>query len=153
MYRMVGRYLSYPTLLAIEDADQQDPTTGRITDLVSFYSLPSSIMKHAKHDVLNAAYMFYYATDAAFEEGYTYAGEEAEPGPSTSGSRNGKGSAGAHERARLGERLNGLVGDMMVVAKNVRTCLHAYGDRMGWKVAPRSLDKCDGDGVNDRRMS
>lgn len=33
--------------------------TGKITDLVSFYSLPSSILGHPKHTTLNAAYMYY----------------------------------------------------------------------------------------------
>lgn len=87
-------------------------------------------MKHAKHSVLNAAYMFYYATDAAFEEGYTYDDEEidghadsangagpAQAGPSTSTSTSTR--SAAQEKAKLGERLNGLVGDIMVVAKNV----------------------------------
>ncbi|GFZ50470.1 Glycylpeptide N-tetradecanoyltransferase [Saitozyma sp. JCM 24511] len=81
----------------------EDPTTHLITDFISFYSLPSSIMKHKKHDVLNAAYLFYYASDAIFQ-----------PGGSSD-------DAAAHEaksKSRLGERLNSLVGDMMVVAKN-----------------------------------
>ncbi|RSH90742.1 glycylpeptide N-tetradecanoyltransferase [Saitozyma podzolica] len=80
----------------------QDPTTHLITDFISFYSLPSSIMKHKKHDVLNAAYLFYYASDAIFQPG-------------------GSSDEAAHEaksKSRLGERLNALVGDMMVVAKN-----------------------------------
>lgn len=40
---------------------------GRITDFVSFYNLPSSVLDNAHHATLHAAYMFYYATEAAFE--------------------------------------------------------------------------------------
>ena len=82
----------------------QDPSTHLITDLVSFYSLPSSIMKSKKHDVLNAAYMFYYASDVIFS-----------PGGSAD-------AAETHElkaKRRLAERLNELVNDLLIVAKNV----------------------------------
>ena len=83
----------------------QDPTTRLITDMVSFYSLPSTIMKHKTHNVLNAAYMFYYASDVI-----------SSPGGSAD-------DAATHEfksRQKLGERLNALVADLLVVAKNVR---------------------------------
>ncbi|CAI5445555.1 unnamed protein product [Caenorhabditis angaria] len=36
--------------------------TGKITDFVSFYSLPSTVMGHATHKTINAAYLYYYAT-------------------------------------------------------------------------------------------
>ncbi|KAI7867525.1 acyl-CoA N-acyltransferase [Spinellus fusiger] len=39
----------------------EDPETHAVTDLVSFYSLPSSVINNSKHSTLNAAYMFYYA--------------------------------------------------------------------------------------------
>jgi glycylpeptide N-tetradecanoyltransferase len=32
---------------------------GKVTDLCSFYHLPSSVMKNEKHSKLNAAYSFY----------------------------------------------------------------------------------------------
>lgn len=32
---------------------------GAITDMVSFYSLPSSVMQHPRHNLLRAAYSFY----------------------------------------------------------------------------------------------
>lgn len=32
---------------------------GKITDLVSFYTLPSSVMHHQTHKTLRAAYSFY----------------------------------------------------------------------------------------------
>ena len=37
----------------------QNPDTGEITDLCSFYHLPSSIIGHKQHNKLNAAYSFY----------------------------------------------------------------------------------------------
>lgn len=35
------------------------PTTKRITDLVSYYTLPSTVMHHAVHKCVKAAYSFY----------------------------------------------------------------------------------------------
>lgn len=40
---------------------------GSITDFFSFYNLPSSVLGNEKHDTLAAAYLFYYASDAAFD--------------------------------------------------------------------------------------
>eukprot|EP00954_Amorphochlora_amoebiformis_P027246 1384322-Amorphochlora_amoeboformis.AAC.1 len=37
----------------------EDPKTRKITDFLSFYSLPSSILNHEKYKKLNAAYSFY----------------------------------------------------------------------------------------------
>lgn len=47
----------------------QHKETKKITDFFSFYSLPSTIINNSKHAVLEAAYLFYYATDAAFVSG------------------------------------------------------------------------------------
>lgn len=82
----------------------QDPTTHLITDFISFYSLPSSIMKSPKHDTLNAAYLFYYASDAIFSPG---------------GSSDDAARHEAKAKSKLGERLNALSNDMLVVAQNV----------------------------------
>ena len=44
------------------------PTTGgasRITDLVSFYTLPSTVMSHPTHNKLKAAYSFYNVATTA----------------------------------------------------------------------------------------
>ncbi|PVF98877.1 N-myristoyl transferase [Serendipita vermifera] len=42
----------------------EDSNTHAITDYVSFYTLPSSITQpNAKHPILDAAYLFYYATE------------------------------------------------------------------------------------------
>ena len=32
---------------------------GKITDFLSFYSLPSSVLKHPEHRILNVAYSYY----------------------------------------------------------------------------------------------
>ena len=47
----------------IESFVVEDPKTKEITDFVSFYSLPSSILKHPEHNTLNVAYSYYYFTD------------------------------------------------------------------------------------------
>lgn len=72
--------------------DAQNPKTHKVTDFVSFYSLPSTIMNHDKHNLLNAAYLFYYATETAFEPG-------------------------AEESGRLKKRLEDVVGDALVIAE------------------------------------
>ena len=83
---------------------QKDPTTHLVTDLMSFYALPSSIMKHKTHTLLNAAYLFYYASDVIFSPG---------------GSSDDAATHEAKAKSRLAERLNGLVGDILVVAQKV----------------------------------
>ncbi|PSR94117.1 hypothetical protein PHLCEN_2v4545 [Hermanssonia centrifuga] len=69
----------------------ENPQTHKITDFFSFYSLPSTIMKIPKYNILNAAYLYYYATDVAFEEG-------------------------ADEDGRLKKRLQELINDALVIA-------------------------------------
>ena len=61
-------------------------------------------MQSPKHDTLNAAYMFYYASDAIFSPG----------GSSDDAERHG-----AKAKSKLDERLNALSNDMLVVAQNV----------------------------------
>ena len=36
-----------------------DDGNNKITDFISFYSLPSSVLKHAEHKILNVAYSYY----------------------------------------------------------------------------------------------
>lgn len=69
----------------------QNPDTHQITDFFSFYSLASTVIKNPKHSILEAAYLFYYATDVAFEDG-------------------------AEEDGRLKKRLMDLVGDALAIA-------------------------------------
>lgn len=45
--------------------NRQDPHTHRITDFFSFFSLPSTIIGSPKYDLLNVAYLFYYASEVA----------------------------------------------------------------------------------------
>lgn len=73
----------------------EDPETGQITDLVSFYCLESSVIRNeGKTDGserVKAAYLFYYASETAF----------------------------ADKEVGYRERLNGLIGDTLVEAKKV----------------------------------
>ena len=45
----------------------QNPKTKKITDFFSFFSLPSSVIGNVKYSVLDAAYLYYYATETALE--------------------------------------------------------------------------------------
>ena len=69
----------------------QNPKTHKVTDFFSFYSLPSTVINNKKHNLLDAAYLFYYATETAFEEG-------------------------AEESGRLKRRLEELAGDALIIA-------------------------------------
>ncbi|KAK9450339.1 acyl-CoA N-acyltransferase [Limtongia smithiae] len=71
---------------------------GTITDMVSFYKLPSSVLGNDKHDSLNAAYAFYYASSVALE----------------STSRTDKVATD-----KLATRLCELFNDILIVAKNL----------------------------------
>ena len=76
----------------------EDPGTHKITDFFSFYCLESSVIGNQKYDNVRAAYLFYYASEAAF----------------------GKGK----EEAALKERLNLLMNDALVLAKKVVSPSH-----------------------------
>ena len=69
----------------------EDPNTKNITDFFSFYCLESSVIGNQKHENVRAAYLFYYATEKAFEE----------------------------KEKGLRERLNGLMLDALILAKRV----------------------------------
>jgi hypothetical protein len=43
----------------VVDAYVVEGSDGQITDMVSFYTLPSSILGHPEHTELRAAYMYY----------------------------------------------------------------------------------------------
>lgn len=46
----------------------EDPETKKITDFVSFYNLESTVINHEKHGHVRAAYLYYYATETAFND-------------------------------------------------------------------------------------
>lgn len=70
---------------------------GKVTDFFSFYSLESSVINHPKHEKIRAAYLFYYASETALQEGE----------PDT-------------VKAALKARLNELMHDALILAKKVR---------------------------------
>ncbi|KIK57706.1 hypothetical protein GYMLUDRAFT_75318 [Collybiopsis luxurians FD-317 M1] len=73
----------------------ENKDTHKITDYVSFYSLPSTVINNPKHGVLEAAYLHYYASDTAFIEN-------------------------ADGNGTLKERLQGLIGDALIAANNAK---------------------------------
>jgi len=70
----------------------EDPASKKITDFFSFYNLESSVIGSKKHDVVRAAYLFYYASEAAWDK----------------------------NKGALKVRLNGLMKDALILAKQVR---------------------------------
>lgn len=62
---------------------------------MSFYSLPSTIINSQKHSLLEAAYLHYYASDTAFVDK-------------------------ADSNGTLGQRLQGLMGDALILANNAK---------------------------------
>ncbi|GLB34863.1 putative adds a myristoyl group to the N-terminal glycine residue of certain cellular proteins [Lyophyllum shimeji] len=73
----------------------EDPETHKITDFFSFYSLPSTVIHNTKFPVLEAAYLFYYASETAF-------------------------ISDAEESGQLKKRLESVIGDALVVANEAK---------------------------------
>ena len=73
----------------------EDPSSKKITDFFSFYCLDSSIIGSTKYSSVHAAYLYYYATEAAFDS----------------------------DEKKLKERLNVLMCDALITAKKVRETL------------------------------
>ncbi|KAH9993757.1 N-myristoyl transferase [Russula vinacea] len=73
----------------------ENPESHAITDFVSFYTLPSTIVANPRHSLLEAAYLYYYATDTAFVEN-------------------------AEELGLLKRRLTELIGDAIVLADQAK---------------------------------
>lgn len=71
---------------------------GRVTDFVSFYSLPFTILNNPLHQDLGIGYMFYYASDADF--GYERFSEEGSE--------------------KLKRRLHSLINDVCILARNLK---------------------------------
>lgn len=68
---------------------------GVITDFFSFYLLPFSILNNSDHDELGIAYLFYYASNVAFDK------------PEEEGNQ------------LLKKRLTDLIGDALIIAKSL----------------------------------
>jgi glycylpeptide N-tetradecanoyltransferase len=45
----------------------EDPSTHKITDIVSYYLLESTVIDNAKYNNVRAAYLYYYASETVFE--------------------------------------------------------------------------------------
>lgn len=73
----------------------EHPETHAITDFFSFYTLPSTIVAHPRHSLLEAAYLYYYASDTAFVEN-------------------------ADDLGLLRHRLTDLVGDAIILADQAK---------------------------------
>lgn len=69
----------------------EDPETQKITDFFSFYVLESAVIARSKHTSVRAAYLFYYATESAFDK----------------------------DQKVLKTRLNALMLDVLILAKRV----------------------------------
>ncbi|GAA5878437.1 hypothetical protein JCM1840_002586 [Sporobolomyces johnsonii] len=90
----------------------EDPETHRITDLFSFYALPSTAVKSTPRTNVNAAYLFYYATTACPSCADLGDGSTATP------VTNWKDET-SEEREVLKARLNKLIGDALVVVSKL----------------------------------
>lgn len=62
------------TLFEVEEAQKpvfayvvEDEKSGKITDFFSFFRLDSTVLNNPKHNSINAAYGYYYATETAFD--------------------------------------------------------------------------------------
>lgn len=89
----------------------EDPSTKEITDFFSLYHLPSTAIR--QNQTIDAAYMYYYATSAA--GALTKQPTTSSDVPAASWS-----SESSSERLQLKKRLVALIGDALIVAKNVR---------------------------------
>jgi len=70
----------------------EDEKTHKVTDCFSFYALESAVIQSSNHASIKAAYLFYYASETAFEEG-------------------------PDARKHLKARLNRLIHDALILAK------------------------------------
>ncbi|KAI0306355.1 N-myristoyl transferase [Multifurca ochricompacta] len=73
----------------------ENPETHAITDFFSYYTLPSTVVSHPRYNLLEAAYLYYYASDTAFVEN-------------------------ADELGLLKRRLTELIGDAIILADQAK---------------------------------
>lgn len=84
----------------------ENPNTKQITDFISFYSLPSTVVGNEKYPILDAAYMFYYATDKSLPDDWRTSNEKVFDK-----------KLDITRRSRVGERLNRLVEAILRISK------------------------------------
>lgn len=88
-------------------------------------------MKHPKHNLLNAAYMFYYATDVVFppssSSAHSNVDVDANAGESSVAAV-GTGGEDAKTKKKLETRLNALTADILIIAKQVRLFTPPFPD-------------------------
>lgn len=105
----------------------QNPDNHSITDFVSFYHLPSTAMKLTPHQIIDAAYLFYYATtsvpscaDLPKPGESNPANDPGTPANQISVDREPNWTQESPEdRAILKTRLIALIGDALVMAQKV----------------------------------
>ncbi|KAF8188759.1 Myristoyl-CoA:protein N-myristoyltransferase, N-terminal domain-containing protein [Mycena galopus ATCC 62051] len=73
----------------------ENSKTHKISDFFSFYYLPATVLQSVSHEMIETGYLYYYATDVAFEDG-----------------------AGAD--GRLKSRLQTLINDALIVASQAK---------------------------------
>lgn len=88
-------------------------------------------MKHPKHNLLNAAYMFYYATDVIFPPSSSSAHTDADVNAGESSvAAVGTGGEDAKTKKKLETRLNALTADLLIIAKQVRLFTSLFFEMM-----------------------
>ncbi|KAG9241919.1 acyl-CoA N-acyltransferase [Calycina marina] len=80
----------------------ENPNTNKITDFFSYYLIESTVVNPIQHTKIRAAYLFYYATEAAFNPQF--------PLSSTS----------VKKPEELRKRLNLLMNDALILAKKAK---------------------------------
>jgi glycylpeptide N-tetradecanoyltransferase len=73
----------------------KNPDTGKITDFFSFYSLPSTVINNSTYPILEAAYLYYYATETGLQ-------------------------TGDNQEEGVKQRLLSLIGDALVIANEAK---------------------------------
>lgn len=100
-------------ILKLTFVSSQDPVTHRVTDLFSFYSLPSTATKVTPKTLINAAYLFYYASTSC--PSCSDLGDGSVATPVTNWRDETE-----EERKVLKERLTALIGDALSITSKVR---------------------------------
>ncbi|KAJ2594850.1 glycylpeptide N-tetradecanoyltransferase [Coemansia sp. RSA 1722] len=134
---------------------------GKLTDFVSFYSLPSSVLKSSsraqaraakkplgnapvrkQHTTVNAAYLFYYGTKTEYDEVKLSDEEKIACG----GKKKEKLLVKEKETALIKQRLCSLVGDALVLANSAKFDVFNCLDMMDNALFTSELKFGPGDG-------